>query len=356
MNTSILKFSEQIRQIKCHLEVFEKYEELIKIYDNEDVNFIKANRTQEKLFFYRSNIISLYGAFERFIEDVIREYISSVQDYIISFNEWGEKIANGYFGLWKELHKKLAYPKFASINETKMVDNLYKVICNKESSLIPECFLQNGGNYKPKIINEVFSNIGIQNINQQLLKHEPLRSYFEQQNYDFENIETDQKLKLCYQDLDDLVDRRNEIAHGLISDNILSIDLFRKILDFTEIYAKSVIFFLTNKVYEKKWIQKKDKAIKIDHVYREGKVAILNIDNIKNNKTTPISVGRRILVKYKEEGNSSFFMETNIEEIRIDIKDGGENIKLDEYLYEDNLEAISIKLSNKVKAKQMFIL
>ena len=101
MKTSITEFNNQTERIKTHLEVLDKFNQLIRTQNNADVDFIKANSTHEKEFTYRSNIISLYGAFEHFVESVIIEYIQSVQEHIASFEEWGEKITRNYFELWK---------------------------------------------------------------------------------------------------------------------------------------------------------------------------------------------------------------------------------------------------------------
>ena len=57
MNSSITEFKEQIKHIETHLNVLEKYEQIIKKLSDEDADFIKSNSTQEKQFSYRSNII-----------------------------------------------------------------------------------------------------------------------------------------------------------------------------------------------------------------------------------------------------------------------------------------------------------
>lgn len=346
MNVSIYEFTEQINQIKQHLEVFEKYDVILKNQQNADTDFIKSNMTQEKVFLYRSNIISLYGAFEHFIESIIQEYIKSAQKYITSFNKWGNQITKNYFDLWKKLHGNLNFPKFNSINETMMVDNLHKVICNNESSLIPQCFLQNGGNYKPNVINEMFNNIGIKDINASLLKYEPLKTYLVQQHHGSENLELSNKLELYYNFLEDLVDRRNEIAHGAISDNLLNNELFRVMLLNIEKYATSMNYLLMDKVYEKKWMHNCNTAIKIDNVYHQN-VALLCLSDIN----TFIAVGNKILVNYKENDCSRFF-EAIIEEMRVDIKNGEKEKIINSLSSINDLEAVTIKISHNVKAKQ----
>ncbi len=346
MNVSIYEFIKQINQIRQHLEVFERYDDILKNLQNADADFIKSNMTQEKVFLYRSNIISLYGAFEHFIESVIQEYIKSAQKYIASFNHWGEKITKNYFDLWKKLHGSLNYAKFSSISETMMVENLHKVICKNESTLIPQCFLQNGGNYRSKVINEMFNNIGIQDINVNLLKYEPFKSFLGQQYHGSETLDISQKIELYYSFLDDLVERRNEIAHGATSDNLLNNELFKVMLSSVEKYATSINYLLKDKVYEKKWEHNDNTAIKIDNVYHKN-VALLCLSDIN----TSIAVGNKILIHYKENDCSRFF-EAEIEEMRVDIKHGEKEKNVNYYENVNNLDALTIKISQNVKPKQ----
>lgn len=75
MKNSLIEFEKQIKSINTHLKIIEQYNKILKNYRNNDVDFIINNITEERVFTYRSNIISLYGAFEHFLESVIKEYI-----------------------------------------------------------------------------------------------------------------------------------------------------------------------------------------------------------------------------------------------------------------------------------------
>lgn len=351
MRTSLLEFNNQVEQIKTHLNVLEKYNELIKNQSNDTVDFIKAHSTDEKLFAYRSNIISLYGAFEQFVESLIKEYIQLVRVYYSSFEEWGEKVTKNYFDVWKKLHGKLSYPKFNSITQNSMIENLYDVIRNNKGNLMPECYLQNGGNYKSTIISNMFSEIGFININDVVIKYEPLKTYLFKQYPNAQHIETSQKLDLYFQQLDDLVERRNEIAHGSQSSPITNNDDFREILSFVSFYAASLNSFLMDRVYEKQWEFNKTKAVKIKKVFHSGSVALLNVEEMKVNGIDSFVVGDSLLVNYKESDCSRFFM-SKIEEIRVDLKNGGTDKVVGLANVNEEIENISIGVSKKVKSGQ----
>lgn len=96
MNIAIDEFEKQIEKIKLHLDILEKYDQIIRNQHSQIATYIKNNISDEKVFNYRSNIISLYGAFEHFIESVIQEYIEKAQKFITSFDGWGDKITKNY--------------------------------------------------------------------------------------------------------------------------------------------------------------------------------------------------------------------------------------------------------------------
>ncbi len=351
MKESLSEFNDQIEQIKTHINVLEKYSELIKVQNNAYVDYIKSNSTEERVFNYRSNIISLYGAFEQFLENIIKEYFKVVQIYYISFEEWEDVVTKNYIELWKKLHGKLSYTKYNSITQESMVENLNDVVRNHKSILIPECFIQNGGNYKSTIISNMFKDIGIVNINDILVKYDPFQSCLMEQYPDSQFLESTKKKELYFQKLDELVELRNEVAHGARPDQIMNNDIFMEMLSYISCYAESMNSFLTDKVFEKQWQNVKTKAIKIAHIYQEGKVALLNIEEMNDSGIASFSVGDSLLVNYKENDCSRFFV-TEIKEIRVDLKSGENNKIVDNMIIDNNIDQISIEVLHKIKAQQ----
>ena len=351
MNSSITEFKEQIKHIETHLNVLEKYEQIIKKLSDEDADFIKSNSTQEKQFSYRSNIISLYGAFEHFIENIIIEYIGSIQKLISSFDEWAPAITGNYFDLWKKLHGKLKYPKYSFISENEMVENIHKIVINHEKTLIPQCFLQNGGNYRANEICDMFKRVGINNINDFVIKYEPFQSYLSEQFPEIQNVENGRRTELYFQDLEDLVNRRNEIAHGSSDDNTIDGNSFIEKIQFVKSYAEAINNYLTDKVYERQWGNNKPDAIKITNVFtKAGNIALLDINDIRKDSKKIMS-SSKILVNYKENECSRFFI-TKIKEIRVDLTSGEKDKTVDEIVVDSNVEQISIEVSEKVKPNQ----
>lgn len=111
-------FKSAIDSIRNHISVTKKIRlYLTKNKDCPDIKDIIAHYSDEKNFNYRSNVISLYGAFEKYVESLIAEYVSCYQKLVHTFDESCGKIKKDYFGNWKKLHGKISYPKYSSWNE-----------------------------------------------------------------------------------------------------------------------------------------------------------------------------------------------------------------------------------------------
>ena len=165
MINAITVLHEKLDSINTHIEVLKRIEIITKQeIENEDIKYIQSKQTDEKIFNYRANIISLYGAFECFIEEVFKEYIEQLRHIIPQYNSLNKRIKDSYFDKVAKLHSKLHYAKFSHITELKIVQNLEKVIAQDINEILAEPFLCNGGNYKHNIICDLMSSIGIDDV------------------------------------------------------------------------------------------------------------------------------------------------------------------------------------------------
>jgi len=53
--------------------------------ENEHLNEILANQTDEKLYRYTANVISLYGGLESFVESIVDEYLKGLASLFPSY-------------------------------------------------------------------------------------------------------------------------------------------------------------------------------------------------------------------------------------------------------------------------------
>ena len=153
----------------------------------------------------------------------------------------------------------------------------------------------------------------------------------------FTNIENkgDELFRL----IDEIVSRRNDIAHGEDIDNILSITEFNEYIDFLEGYGRAVFQTLIermNKFETDYWYEKIDNVIDI---YRNGSVLCFEI------KDNEICVGDYIIVNLLDGG----FIKKEVIEIRKDDE------TLDKLSTEES-QAIGINVGSGISKGQTFFI
>lgn len=98
MHESIMLLKEQLNNVLQHNICFSLLPAVLNSAKttNEKTNTIIQSWTNERIFNYRSNIISIYGSFEQFIESSIKEYVKELLKVCSSFSELDDAIQNKY--------------------------------------------------------------------------------------------------------------------------------------------------------------------------------------------------------------------------------------------------------------------
>lgn len=279
--TSIVKLKVLIEQIRHYLvdnKVIRLLIDEAKKRGDSRVMEIINHDTDTRLFYYKSVIISIYGAFEQYIEGLLSEYIQKLCILVPNFSKFNDCIKRNYVDNWKKLHSKLAYPKYNFLSEQEIVQNLYDVINNDKNTLIPECYFSNNGNYRCSVVNAVFSQVGI---DMQMLDKYYLS---EGSEITFKNVTGI---------IDDLVERRNDIAHGQDNLQLLDTDMLIEMVDCVNFYAETLLKFLEDNLLTLLWenMIKNKEPISAIHTFPQKQV--LEFKNVTN---TNIAVGMSTLV------------------------------------------------------------
>lgn len=281
LSSSIIEFTNSIIKLKEHLSSIDSKEKILEYISMQQipdciadsVRQLKDARSEEKVFNYNANVISLYGYLERYIENVIKEYVRALNTIETDFSRLPGKVQKSYFDIIKNLHGKLAYPKYNHFREKHLVDSLYHSLSEQSVDLIAEAFFKNGGNYRYDIIKECIDGLGLQNFNL-LYKYPALNDYFVSKR-NIKDIEQAEVSSLYYL-LNDLVDRRNDIAHGETNTDLLTSDIFIDYIEFLEISVNSINSFLNDALLEVQWSNCPNKTFKPYRCFGEKKVIAVN--------------------------------------------------------------------------------
>lgn len=312
MNISLNTFNASIDEIEAHIQTLEDSQKIVAetksmklpLSVTEPLKRVIARRNSEKSFEYRANIVSLYGAFERYIEDLIKEYVNEIKSICVSYQELDDRIRKGYIEKWKNLHSNFikGHTKYVLTEET-MVKNMHDTIIGGSSGIMAECYIPIGGNYRHKTICEIMTELGATNIQTNLINYEPLKSYI------VNNGLAGVGESVLFHEIEKLIERRNEVAHGA-KDDLLSDDEFMEMMRFVKVYVMALNSFMNDELLRVEWDVKHSlSTFKPLNVFKDGMVPAFTVNKLSIRK------GDKYLVK-RPNGNFPRFLKMSLKEIQ----------------------------------------
>ncbi len=347
---SLENFKKEISQVREYFKHIQYVDDMVNCAvsktDNEQIqvslNQLKEHyrnfRTDKKIFEYKASIISLYGLLEKQIEIWIQEYLDLLAVLATNYNNIDEKIRNNHFELSLKLISTITSrenAKYQHLKKEEVLQKLNECIMNPENCKFnTEAFVLLSGNLKHKQIVKLFEFINI-SLNEALKRNMTLTQYFENDRgiKNISNIETD----ILYNKINDLVERRNQIAHGSERlDNILNISELEPYVDFLEKYCQALFEILSEELIKKESMYKFQKVEKIIKIF-SNKILAFEVENYT------IKVGDVLIVE-TIEGN---FFKRNILTI-------GLNNELHTELTVTEKTNIAISVEPHIKENQKF--
>ncbi len=268
MNSIILneeEFLNNLNDIKLYIEFIEQQKELfdnVKIYNN---NLYEANINQMKETFrkvfntpvtYNAIIISLYGCFESYIDKISNSLLDFWVNKVQKYDDLPEKVKTKHL---KKSGDFLSNPqrfKNLEITEKEVLKKLCICLNGEENfQLNKELLLMHSGNLGIEQLTELFSDLGLKDCRQEILFNEKYIEYISQK-HELNNekakkyIEDKKSTNNLFEELEQLIEQRNKVAHGWCVDTRLSYDILKgKIIPYIEMIGK-VIY----DIFEKQFI------------------------------------------------------------------------------------------------------
>jgi hypothetical protein len=231
---------------------------------------LKEIHVSKRQFNYNSIIISLYGSFEKFIENTIGIYIDSLNAIILEYDKLPDAILASHFRLSVSLLTKIGSTKYAHLKKEDIIRDLHTCLNTKESyQLNKDVFSQHDANFKFSVIDQVFSRIGIPTISAQVLEDAEFNDYI---RIKLEKNENDLLIpEDCFVLLNDLAERRNDVAHG-VPGEILQNEILLDYIEHLEFYAKSVTEIIIKEYLRYEVIFKAKEMGNVTNLYHNGSV------------------------------------------------------------------------------------
>jgi hypothetical protein len=302
---SLENFTREINQIREYLKHIQ-YVNDVSAYavletDNEQIrnllNTLKEHdrsfRTDKRIFEYKASIISLYGLLEKYVELWIKEYLDSLSNVVPEYNKIDQKIRDNHFELSLKLINTITSretAKYQHFTKEEVLKKLNDCIVNPTKYQInTDAFVLLSGNLKHNKIVELFNKLNL-DLNDELLKNEELKNEIGLNQNTISRIEKD----ILYNKINDLVERRNQIAHGSEEvDDILSISELEPYIQFLEKYCQAIFQTLFEQVIKNESIHTFQKVENVIKIFG-NKVLAFAIENYT------IKVGDMLIIQTKE--------------------------------------------------------
>jgi hypothetical protein len=272
--------------------------------------------TKKKIFEYKAIIISLYGILEKYICIWIKEHVDNLPSIIIDYGNLPEKIRENHFNLSVSLISLIQEnrsAKYEHLIKENVLINLSSCINDPLNySLNSDSFSPISGNLKHSKIVAAFKALDIE-LTAKLKINNKFSAFLKNKYGDNISNKGDELFSI----VNDLVIRRNDIAHGENIDDILNITRFDEFLEFIEEYGKAIFSTIIEKEnqYESMFLCRKINNVK--GVYKKGSVLCFEIENYKIKKGDYIIVETKDMCFIKKEileieQDHSSFEELNI--------------------------------------------
>ncbi|MEA5528674.1 MAE_28990/MAE_18760 family HEPN-like nuclease [Dolichospermum sp. UHCC 0684] len=302
---SLESFTREVNQIREYLKHIQ-YVNDVAAYsvletDNQQIrkllNTLKDHdrsfRTDKRIFEYKASIISLYGLLEKYVELWIKEYLDSLSNVVPEYNKIDQKIRDNHFELSLKLINTITTretAKYQHLTKEEVLKKLNDCIVNPTKYQInTDAFVLLSGNLKHNKIVELFNKLNL-DLNDELLKNEELKNEIGLNQNTISRIEKD----ILYNKINDLVERRNQIAHGSEEvDDILSISELEPYIQFLDKYCQAIFQTLFEELIKQESIHIFEKIENVINTYG-NKVLAFELENYT------IKVGDMLIVETKE--------------------------------------------------------
>lgn len=261
------------------------------------------NEIDWKVYDHCATVTRLYAIYERFVEDIISEWLRLLPKLVSSYSELENKIQTTHREGVGRLLLDLNKSRFQHLSAEKVVQSLLSGVTDSQPyELLPEAFLLYEQNLRKEQLEKLFPSVGIENSWKWIKNHRSINNFVEEITGDQSTAEAELKK---------LIDYRNDAAHGAVSiDEILGIQELLDLTYFVEALCKALMELVTyHVIFRKEVIGTAQNIGKITEWLPKPEAAVAKINNIT------LSVGDPIWLVSE---NSSYCQLAKIESLKLD--------------------------------------
>lgn len=251
---------------------FNKYIDLITIENNSTIN-------------YNAIIISLYGCFENFIDNILVDFLEIIATLGIEYDKLKKAILTNHERLVGNFLSNSNRYKNYELTTKEIINRLNSCLNNQQDfKLNSRILITHGGNLNFDTVNNLFNQIGIQNIWHKIKQTKKFKEYYKKTKNILEDESIEELFKnnkndnLLFNIINDLVERRNSVAHSWEEENRISFEEIKEeYIPFLKVISEVIYRILIEEIYE--YLFNNNKLFKIEKIYKLYNNQILCINS-----------------------------------------------------------------------------
>lgn len=255
MKSTLIEFEKKITQLCDYLICWKDIQnDLMDFQQKHQIQLPESilnmiRNPNKKVFDYKLAILIIYGSFESYIENIIEQYVSKLNSAVGAFTSLPMQIQSNHTELSARLLGFICagYSKYEQFSSADIVERLHSCYSSPQNyKLNVSAFTQHTANLRINVIRELFSGIGITGIDSLIMHNESFVCFLKEIDPELSILLDEQqgeaRYERCFQCLNDIIERRNDIAHGVddADDNILSTDVLLEYSNYIVEIAKSI--------------------------------------------------------------------------------------------------------------------
>lgn len=305
MFPSHLTFERTLEAVSAHLEFLRREQMALKIGAGlaEGSNHaeralrdlaLAAERSTPKRFVHTWAVVELYGAIEHYIEGLIRDYLLRIQGLVARFTDLPPAIVKAHTRKSFEFLQS-AEKVGLTFSESEVVANLHScATASGTYKLNRDAFTMHTANFRTEQLRTAFSEIGIDAVPRRAYQTDVFQLFLGTLEGSRSKNERRSGQELL--ELDELVDFRNEAAHGVPS-NFLSLDLLEGYVAFARAFGYALLEIVEEAATRIAACNKGKPAGSVVAVYR-SEIVCLRLEH-------PASVGDTLIARTPDDNYRS---------------------------------------------------
>ena len=197
------------------------------------------NNLSWRVFDRSAAFVRLYGLYERFVFDLISDWLRLLPDYYQNYSDLPEKVQSAHRQGVGTILTRLGGDRYGPLREKEVLQGIFEGVSGTTSySLLQQAFLTDDRNLWKDALTELFSRVGLDGSWEWICKNPIMIEYISEVRGNNSSV---------FSELKSFVQFRNAAAHGEMDDTV-SIAEINRYSEFIEILCESLAELVTNGV------------------------------------------------------------------------------------------------------------